>query len=69
MFDAIARRIFGSANDRYVSGLGPIVDKISALESTVQNLTDRSDTYSCRLFFLREIKHFLRIVTSCAFVT
>ena len=40
MFDAIARRFFGSANDRYVRGLSSIVDQINSLEPSVQGLTD-----------------------------
>ncbi len=40
MFDAIARRLFGSANDRYVRGLSSIVDQINALEPSVKNLSD-----------------------------
>ncbi len=40
MFDAIARRLFGSANDRYVRGLSSIVDQINALEPSVENLSD-----------------------------
>jgi preprotein translocase subunit SecA len=40
MFDAIARRFFGTANDRYVSGLSTIVDEINSLEPTVAELTD-----------------------------
>jgi preprotein translocase subunit SecA len=40
MFDAIARRIFGSANDRYVKGLGKIVTQISALEPEVEKLSN-----------------------------
>ena len=27
MFGALARRLFGSANDRYVKSLGPLVDR------------------------------------------
>ncbi len=40
MFDAIARRLFGTANDRYVRGLSKIVDQINALESSVEGLSD-----------------------------
>ena len=40
MFDAIARRLFGSANDRYVRGLSSIVDQINALEPSVENLSN-----------------------------
>ena len=40
MFDAIARRLFGSANDRYIRGLDQIVDAINALEAEVEPLSD-----------------------------
>jgi preprotein translocase subunit SecA len=40
MFDAIARRFFGTANDRYVNSLSTIVDEINSLEPTVAELTD-----------------------------
>ena len=40
MFDAIARRVFGSANDRYVRGLSKVVDQINALEKEVESLSD-----------------------------
>ena len=40
MFDAIARRLFGTANDRYVRGLDSVVDQINALEPSVEKLTD-----------------------------
>ncbi len=40
MFDAIARRFFGSANDRYVRGLSDVVNQINSLEPTVAELTD-----------------------------
>jgi preprotein translocase subunit SecA len=40
MFDAIARRIFGSANDRYVKNLGKTVDQINALEPAVAPLSN-----------------------------
>jgi preprotein translocase subunit SecA len=40
MFNAIARRFFGTANDRYVSGLSVIVDEINSLEPTIAELTD-----------------------------
>ena len=54
MFDAIARRLFGSANDRYVRGLGSIVDQINALEPSIENLSDeelrgRTDELKARL--------------------
>jgi preprotein translocase subunit SecA len=40
MFDAIARRLFGSANDRFVRGLSTVVDQINSLEPTVESLSD-----------------------------
>ena len=40
MFDAIARRVLGSANDRYVRGLSRVVDQINALETQVERLSD-----------------------------
>jgi len=40
MFDAIARRFFGSANDRFVRGLGAIVEQVNSLESSVNDLSD-----------------------------
>jgi len=40
MFDAIFRRVFGSANDRYVKGLSKTVALINGLEPEVAKLTD-----------------------------
>src|SRR5689334_20293829 len=40
MFAAVAKSIFGSANDRYVRGLGKYVDAINAFEPNIQALTD-----------------------------
>src|SRR3982751_77601 len=40
MFAAVAKSIFGSANDRYVRGLGKYVDAVNALEPETQALTD-----------------------------
>ena len=40
MFAAVAKSIFGSANDRYVRGLGKYVDAVNALEPNIQALTD-----------------------------
>ena len=36
MFAAVAKNIFGSANDRYVRGLGKYVDAINALEPSIE---------------------------------
>jgi preprotein translocase subunit SecA len=40
MFAAVAKSIFGSANDRYVRGLGKYVDAVNAFEPTVSALGD-----------------------------
>jgi preprotein translocase subunit SecA len=40
MIAALAKTIFGSANDRYVAKLGKIVDSINAFEPTIGALTD-----------------------------
>ena len=40
MIGALARRLFGSANDRYVKSLEPLVDEISALEPELIALDD-----------------------------
>ena len=40
MLGAIAKRLFGSANDRYVKTLQPLVDKINALEPEFEALSD-----------------------------
>ena len=40
MFAAVAKSIFGSANDRYVRGLGKYVDAVNAFEANIQALTD-----------------------------
>jgi preprotein translocase subunit SecA len=40
MIGALARRLFGSANDRYVKSLGPLVDEINALEPELVALDD-----------------------------
>ena len=42
MFDAIFRRVFGSANDRYVKSLSKTVALINSLEPDVQKLTDEA---------------------------
>ncbi|MBA4759211.1 preprotein translocase subunit SecA [Sphingosinicella sp.] len=39
-FNALAKRIFGSSNDRYVRSLSPIVRKINDLEATFEALSD-----------------------------
>ncbi|HET8749639.1 MAG TPA: preprotein translocase subunit SecA, partial [Sphingomicrobium sp.] len=40
MFAGLAKSIFGSANDRYVRGLGKYVDAVNALEPSMQALSD-----------------------------
>ncbi|WP_206240786.1 preprotein translocase subunit SecA [Novosphingobium terrae] len=40
MFQALAKSLFGSSNDRYVKSLDKTVQKIAAFESAVQQLTD-----------------------------
>src|SRR3954454_17506289 len=40
MFAAVAKSIFGSANGRYVRGLGKYVDAVNALEPSIQVLSD-----------------------------
>jgi len=40
MFAAVAKSIFGSANDRYVRGLGKYVDAVNGFEPTISALSD-----------------------------
>jgi preprotein translocase subunit SecA len=40
MFGAIARRLFGTANDRVVKGMQPLVAAINAVEPEVEKLSD-----------------------------
>ncbi len=40
MLGALARRLFGSANDRYVKSLGPIVSAINEIEPQLEAMTD-----------------------------
>ena len=40
MFASVAKSIFGSANDRYVRGLGKYVDAINGFEANISALTD-----------------------------
>ena len=40
MFGVIARRLFGSANDRYVKSLGPIVSAINEIEPQLEAMSD-----------------------------
>src|SRR6185369_14793351 len=52
MLAALAKRIFGSANDRYVNSLKPIVTAVNALEPAVKALSD--DDLRARTVWLRE---------------
>ncbi|HSE75517.1 MAG TPA: preprotein translocase subunit SecA, partial [Dongiaceae bacterium] len=40
MFAALAKRVFGSANDRFIKGLGKTVQAINALEPELKTLSD-----------------------------
>ncbi len=40
MIGALAKRLFGSANERFLKGLDPIVDAINALEPELEHLSD-----------------------------
>ena len=40
MLEAIAKRLFGSANDRFLNGLSKDVDAINALEPAIEALSD-----------------------------
>ena len=40
MFAAIAKKMFGSSNDRYLRKLQPIIDKINGLEEAIKALSD-----------------------------
>ncbi|HZT52393.1 MAG TPA: DEAD/DEAH box helicase, partial [Stellaceae bacterium] len=42
MIGALARRLFGSANDRYIKSLSPIVEEINALEPELAALSDEA---------------------------
>src|SRR5216110_2036448 len=42
MFGALARRLFGSANDRYVQSLQPLVDQINEIEPELEKLSDEA---------------------------
>ncbi|HEY1504971.1 MAG TPA: preprotein translocase subunit SecA, partial [Stellaceae bacterium] len=50
MIGALARRLFGSANDRYVKSLGPLVDDINALEPELAALDDAGLRARTQLF-------------------
>src|SRR5688500_720921 len=40
MFGALARRLFGTANDRYIKSLRPIVDAVNAEEPRLSAFSD-----------------------------
>ena len=42
MFGALAKRLFGSANDRFLKGLHPTVAAINALEAQLEELSDEA---------------------------
>lgn len=42
MFTTLFRKIFGSANDRYIKGLNKIVEQINALEEDIEKLSDEA---------------------------
>src|SRR5690348_7063963 len=42
MFGALARRLFGSANDRYIKSLRPLVEQINELEPQLEKLSDEA---------------------------
>ena len=42
MFGALARRLFGSANDRYVKSLGSLVEQINEIEPELEKLSDEA---------------------------
>src|SRR6516225_3765522 len=52
MLSALAKRIFGSANDRYINSMKPIVAAVNALEPAVQALSD--EDLRARTVWLRE---------------
>jgi len=52
MFSALAKRIFGSASDRFIKGLNATVAEINTLEPTLKGLSD--DELRARTAWLRE---------------
>ncbi|MEP0390760.1 MAG: preprotein translocase subunit SecA [Erythrobacter sp.] len=42
MFNKIVKSVFGSSNDRYVKKISKVVDKINALESIIEGLSDEA---------------------------
>ena len=49
MFGALARRLFGSANDRYLKSLSSLVAQINELEPALEKLTPEELFLSLRL--------------------
>ena len=52
MLGALAKKLFGSANERYVKGLNKIIDAVNALEPEVEALSD--EALQARTPWLRE---------------
>ncbi|HVT52262.1 MAG TPA: DEAD/DEAH box helicase, partial [Dongiaceae bacterium] len=52
MFAALAKRVFGSANDRFIKALNTTVEAVNALEPDVQKLDD--DALKARTAWLKE---------------
>jgi preprotein translocase subunit SecA len=50
MIGAFARRLFGSANDRYVKSIDPVIEEINALEPELAALDDAALRNRTRLF-------------------
>src|SRR6476469_2058064 len=50
VFAAVAKSIFGSANDRYVRGLGKYVDAVNGFEANISALTDDELRGQTKLF-------------------
>ncbi|MEO1027421.1 MAG: preprotein translocase subunit SecA, partial [Pseudomonadota bacterium] len=53
-FGSIAKKVFGTANDRQVKALQPLVDKINALEPEFEALSDegliaKTDEFKSRI--------------------
>src|SRR5947209_18086855 len=42
MLGALARRLFGTANDRYVKSLGPLVEQSNDHEAELEQLSDEA---------------------------
>ena len=49
MIGALARKLFGSANERRIKGYLPRVEKINALEAELEKLLDGADEPARRL--------------------